>query len=396
MFNKLDQAPADPILGLTSAFKSDSNPTKINLGVGVYQDPSGHTPILKSVSIAEQRIISKSTTKSYLSIDGTAEYNSVVQKLLFNENHEVISSGRAITVQSPGGTGALRTAADFITRHFPNARIWLSQPTWANHSKIFQSAGLEILTYPYFDATNNEIAFEEMIQNLEKAKAGDIVLLHGCCHNPTGVDPSAEQWSQISDHSQKKGWIPLIDFAYQGFGDSIDQDAAGLRSMCRNKSELLIASSFSKNFGLYQDRIGALTLIAETKEAAMNSLSHLKVGIRTSYSNPPAHGSAIVSEILNDSELRNLWISEVDEMRQRINEMRNLFVITLRQKGASRDFSYIAQQRGMFSYSGLSNDQVDSLRKEHSIYIVKGGRINVAGMTESNMDTLCSAIVSVL
>jgi len=396
MFNKLDLAPADPILGLSTAFKNDSNPEKINLGVGVYQDPSGQTPILKSVSIAEKRVISKATTKSYLSIDGTAEYNVAVQKLLLGDEHEIISNSRAVTVQSPGGTGALRTAADFITRHFPGARIWLSQPTWANHSKIFQSAGLEIITYPYFDPSKNEIAFEAMIESLKQVKNGDIVLLHGCCHNPTGVDPSAEQWKEIGDLSEKTGWIPLVDFAYQGFGDNLDQDAAGLRSLCRTGSELLIASSFSKNFGLYQERIGALTLVAETTEAALNSLSHLKIGIRTSYSNPPAHGSAIVTEILNDSKLRNIWISEVDEMRKRINEIRNLFVSTLREKGASRDFSYIARQRGMFSYSGLSNKQVESLRDERSIYIVEGGRINVAGMTESNMETLCSAIVSVL
>ena len=396
MFNKLDLAPADPILGLSAAFKRDSNPNKINLGVGVYQNSSGETPILKCVSVAEQRNISKATTKSYLSIDGTAEYNSAVQKLLLGDEHEIIAEGRAVSVQSPGGTGALRTAADFITRHFPSARIWLSQPTWANHSKIFESAGLEIITYPYFDPAQNGIAFEAMIESLKEADHGDVVLLHGCCHNPTGVDPSPEQWHELSDLSKERGWIPLVDFAYQGFGENLDQDAAGLRILCSTGSELLIASSFSKNFGLYQDRIGALTLIAETSEAALNSLSHLKIGIRTSYSNPPAHGSAIVTEILNDSELRNLWISEVDEMRSRITEIRNLFVTTLREKGASRDFSYIARQRGMFSYSGLSNEQVESLRNEHSIYIVEGGRINVAGMTKSNMNTLCSAIVSVL
>ena len=396
MFNRLDLAPADPILGLSSAFKNDSNPNKINLGVGVYQDSLGQTPILKSVSIAEKRILSRATTKSYLAIEGTPEYNSTIQKLLLGDENEIIAEGRAVSVQSPGGTGALRTAADFINRHFPDARIWLSQPTWANHSKIFQSAGLEIETYPYFDPSQNKISFEAMIESLNETKPGDIVLLHGCCHNPTGVDPSAEQWQEIGDLSYERGWIPLIDFAYQGFGDDLDQDAAGLRSLCRKGSELLIASSFSKNFGLYQDRIGALTIIAATSEAALNSLSQIKIGIRTSYSNPPAHGAAIVTEILNDSELRNIWNTEVDEMRNRISKMRKLFVNTLREKGASRNFSYIAQQRGMFSYSGLTNNQVKSLRNDHSIYIVEGGRINVAGMTESNIDTLCSAIISVL
>lgn len=396
MFEQLDMAPADPILGLSAAFKSDTNPQKINLGVGVYQDDEGKTPILPSVAEAEQRILAQATSKSYLAIDGTPEYNRAVQNLLLGSDHEIVHSSRAVTVQSPGGTGALRIAGDFLHRHFPSARLWLSQPTWANHPKIFQSAGMDVQTYPYFDAANNGLDFSAMIEALRGVPAGDIVLLHGCCHNPTGVDPTPEQWAELADVAQSAGWLPLVDFAYQGFGDGIEEDAAGLRALCRPGQELLVASSFSKNFGLYQERIGALTLIAADAEAAAHGLSHLKIAVRTSYSNPPAHGSAIVAEILSDAALRAQWEEEVAQMRARINGMRQLFVDTLKAHGAPGDFSFIARQRGMFSYSGLNDAQVQRLREEHAIYIVGGGRINVAGMTAANMDVLCAAIASVL
>ena len=396
MFEKLDMAPADPILGLSAAFKGDSNPQKINLGVGVYQNDDGKTPILPSVAEAEKRIVSSSTSKSYLAIDGTPEYNHAVQALLLGEDHEIIRSERVVTVQSPGGTGALRIAGDFISRHFPSARLWISQPTWANHPKIFQSAGIEVQTYPYFDSYNNALDSSSMIETLATVPTGDVVLLHGCCHNPTGVDPTADQWKEIADLAHKAGWLPLVDFAYQGFGDGIEEDAAGLRALCRPGQELMVASSFSKNFGLYQERIGALTLVAQNSEAAARGLSHLKIAVRTSYSNPPAHGSAIVAEILADASLRAQWEDEVAQMRARINGMRRLFVDTLAAKGAQRDFSFIARQRGMFSYSGLSDEQVERLREEYAIYIVGGGRINVAGMTSANMDGLCTAIAAVL
>lgn len=396
MFEKLDMAPADPILGLSAAFKSDDNPNKINLGVGVYQDDAGKTPILPSVAEAEKRILASATSKSYLAIDGTPEYNRAVQSLLLGDDHEIVRSERAVTVQSPGGTGALRIAGDFLHRHFPNARLWLSQPTWANHPKIFQAAGIDVQSYPYFDATNNGLDFSAMLAALNEIPAGDVVLLHGCCHNPTGVDPTPAQWEQIADAAQERGWLPLVDFAYQGFGDGLNRDASGLRALCRPGLELLVASSFSKNFGLYQERIGALTLVAADDGAAARGLSHLKIAVRTSYSNPPAHGSAIVAEILSDETLRVQWESEVAAMRARINGMRQLFVDTLSAKGAQGDFSFIARQRGMFSYSGLSDDQVQRLREEYAIYIVGGGRINVAGMTAANMDALCTAIAAVL
>lgn len=396
MFEKLDMAPADPILGLSAAFKSDSRPQKINLGVGVYQDEDGKTPILPSVAEAEKRVVTSSTSKSYLAIDGTPEYNRAVQALLLGQDHEIIRSERAVTVQSPGGTGALRIAGDFLSRHFPSARLWLSKPTWANHPKIFQSAGIEVQTYPYFDSSDNGLDFSSMIEALANVPAGDVVLLHGCCHNPTGVDPTANQWEEIADIAQKAGWLPLVDFAYQGFGDGLEEDAAGLQALCRPGQELLVASSFSKNFGLYQERIGALTLVAQNSEAAARGLSHLKIAVRTSYSNPPAHGSAIVAEILADASLSAQWEDEVAQMRARINGMRQLFVDTLAAKGAQRDFSFIARQRGMFSYSGLSDEQVERLREEYAVYIVGGGRINVAGVTDANMDVLCTAIAAVL
>ncbi|MFT5088372.1 MAG: aspartate/tyrosine/aromatic aminotransferase [Candidatus Latescibacterota bacterium] len=396
MFEKLDMAPADPILGLSSAFKGDSNPQKINLGVGVYQDASGQTPILDSVREAEKRILAHATSKSYLAIDGTPEYGQAVQSLLVGAEHEMIASGRAITVQSPGGTGALRIAGDFLQRHYPRARLWLSQPTWANHPKIFAAAGLEVQTYAYFDAANSSLDFDAFLQALKAIPAGDIVLLHGCCHNPTGVDPTPEQWAQIAEVAQECGWLPLVDFAYQGLGDGLVEDAAGLLALCRPGQELLVASSFSKSFGLYQERIGALTLVATDTDAAARALSHLKIAVRTSYSNPPAHGSAIVTEILSDAVLRTQWDGEVAAMRARINGMRKLFVETLKAKGATGDFSFITRQRGMFSYSGLNDEQVQALRDTYSIYIVGDGRINVAGMTEKNMEPLCEAIAAVL
>ncbi len=392
MFEKLDMAPADPILGLSAAFKSDSNPQKINLGVGVYQDSSGKTPILESVKEAEKRILAHATSKTYLAIEGAPEYASAVQSLLLGSDHEIRTTSRAVTVQSPGGTGALRIAGDFLQRHYPGAKIWLSQPTWANHPKIFAAAGLAVQSYAYFDAATNSLDFAALLASLRAIPAGDIALLHGCCHNPTGVDPTPEQWVQIADIAAECGWLPLVDFAYQGLGAGLTEDAAGLLALCRPGQELLVASSFSKNFGLYQERIGALTLVAKDADAAARALSHLKIAVRTSYSNPPAHGSAIVSEILSDAALRAQWDAEVAAMRTRINSMRQLFVATLKAKGATGDFSFIARQRGMFSYSGLNDQQVDT----YSIYIVGGGRINVAGMTEQNMEPLCEAIAAVL
>jgi aspartate/tyrosine/aromatic aminotransferase len=396
MFETIKAAPPDAILGLTEAFKQDPNPRKINLGVGVYKDAAGRTPVLQSVKQAEERILAQETSKSYLPIDGPAEYAAATQALLFGAEHEIVQSGRAVTAQAPGGTGALRVAAEFLAHMLPEATVWLSDPTWPNHPAIFTAAGLKIANYPYFDAASDSLAFDAMLQAVQDMSPGDVLVLHGCCHNPTGVDLSVAQWQAVAEAASARGVLPLIDFAYQGFAQGIREDAEGLLHLCQPESELLIASSFSKNFGLYNERIGALTLVAKSTDAAQAALSHIKKRIRANYSNPPAHGSAIVTTVLSDEELRALWESEVAAMRDRINEMRHLFVETLSEKGVDHDFSHIARQRGMFSFSGLTPAHVQALREQYSIYIVGSGRINVAGMTADNMDYLCQAIADVM
>ncbi|HRW07515.1 MAG TPA: amino acid aminotransferase [Caldilineaceae bacterium] len=396
MFEQFTPAPPDAILGLTEAFKKDPNPKKINLGVGVYKDAQGRTPILASVKEAEARILQNEATKSYLGIDGSPEYTRAVQELLFGSDHPILARNRAATAQGPGGTGALRVAADFIARMFPKATVWLSDPTWPNHPSIFKAAGLGIATYPYFDAATNGVNFAAMFDAIKTIPAGDVLLLHGCCHNPTGADLNRTQWQQIAAVVAERKILPLLDFAYQGFGDGLAEDAIGMRTVCERVPEALIASSFSKNFGLYNERIGALTLVAGDATAAETALGHIKLAIRANYSNPPAHGAAIVTTVLGDPALRAQWESEVADMRERINSMRHLFVETLNEKGVDQDFSFIAHQRGMFSYSGLQPAHVKALREKHGVYIVGSGRINVAGMTESNMDYLCTAMADVL
>ncbi len=396
MFEKLETAPPDAILGLTEAFVKDPNPAKINLSVGVYKDAQGNTPILATVKAAEQRILKNERSKGYLPMTGSPDYDARVQQLMFGADHEAVTSGRAATAQTPGGTGALRVAGDFIHTMFPGAKVWLSEPTWPNHPAIFAAAGVETATYPYFDAATNALAYDAMLDRLRQIPTGDVVLLHGCCHNPTGIDPTAEQWAQIADVIAERGLLPLLDFAYQGFAEGLEEDAVGLRSLCGAAKEMLVCTSYSKNFGLYNERIGALTLLAASAGDAATALSQLKLRIRTNYSNPPAHGAAIVATILGDEQLRGQWLTELQQMRDRINGMRKLFVQTLAAKGVDRDFSFIERQRGMFSFSGLNRQQVDALRAKYSIYVVGSGRINVAGMTEGNMDTLCSAIAEVL
>jgi len=392
MFENLEAAPPDPILGLTAAFKEDANPDKLNLGVGVYCDGDGKTPVLASVLEAERRLLERGDSKTYLPIDGSPEYGEAVRQLVFGSGN----NARRVTVQGPGGTGALRVAGDFLHQLYPGARLWLSAPTWANHPKVFAAAGLETAEYPYFEAATNGLDFDRMLAGLEAVPAGDVVLLHGCCHNPTGVDPSADQWRRLAEVLAERRIIPLVDFAYQGLGDGLDADAAGLRVLCDLVPECLVASSFSKNFGLYKERVGALTVQAASAAAAAAVLSHLKVCIRTNFSNPPAHGSAIVTTVLQDGQLRQQWEAEVAAMRERINGMRRTFVARLAERGVARDFSFIERQRGMFSFSGLSADQVARLRQEYSIYIVGSGRINVAGITDRSVDRLCDAIAAVL
>lgn len=396
MFDSITPAPPDAILGLTEAFKKDPNPRKVNLGVGVYKDAGGATPVLDTVKEAEKRLLGNEKTKSYLPIDGDPEYDAACQRMVFGDSHEIVTSGRAVTAQSPGGTGALRVAGDFVAQITPGATVWISDPTWPNHPSVFQSAGLKVATYPYFDPATNGIDFERMLATLRTIPAGDVLVLHGCCHNPTGVDLSPAQWQAVAQVAAQRGVLPLLDFAYQGFADGLEEDAAGVRTIAAHCPELFVASSYSKNFGLYNERVGALTLVARSPEAADAALSHVKRCIRASYSNPPAHGGEIVRTILGDPELRRRWEKEVADMRERINTMRHLFVETLNEKGVTRDFSFIAHQRGMFSFSGLTPAQVKALRERHAVYIVGSGRISVAGMTEGNMDYLCAAIADVL
>ncbi len=396
MFEAIDVAPPDPILGLTEAFKQDPNPNKINLGVGVYKDASGKTPVLASVKAAEAHILENETSKGYLPINGDPGYGTHVRRMLFGQDSALVDDGRAVTAHTPGGTGALRVAGDYLKAKHPSATLWMSDPTWANHPAVFTAAGLQQAQYAYFDAPKNALAFDRMLASLKQVSAGDAVLLHACCHNPSGVDLEPEQWGQVGELLAERKALPLVDFAYQGFATGLEQDAEGLRALAAKVPEFMVCSSFSKNFGLYNERTGALTVVAGEVATAQAVLSHIKVVVRRNYSNPPSHGGAIVSTILDDAELTAQWKTELTAMRDRINGMRQLFADTLKAKGANRDFSFITQQRGMFSFSGLNKDQVAALREKHAIYIVGSGRINVAGMTEANMPRLCEAIVSVL
>lgn len=396
MFEQVSMAPADPILGLTDAFKKDERSEKINLGVGIYKDESGQTPILATVKEAEKRLLATEKTKSYLTIEGLAAYGSAVQKLLFGADSEIITSQRARTAQVPGGTGALRTGADFAIKKLGIRKIWVSNPTWANHGNIFTTAGLKVASYDYYNAETKDLDFDAMIASLQDVEAGDMVLFHGCCHNPTGIDPTFEQWEVLAKLIADLGAVPFFDFAYQGFAKGIEEDAQGLRVFAEYNKELLVANSFSKNFGLYNERVGGITLVAEDSEIAEAAFSQIKTGIRANYSNPPAHGAAIVATILEDDALYAQWDKEVADMRQRIQEMRDLFVATLQEKGVQGDFSFISRQNGMFSFSGLTVEQVTRLKEEFAVYIVGSGRISVAGMTKDNMQPLCNAIAKVI
>ena len=396
MFEQVSMAAADPILGLTDAFKKDQRVEKINLGVGIYKNESGLTPILASVKEAEKRLLAEETTKSYLTIEGIAAYGSAVQTLLFGKDAEIINANRARTAQAPGGTGALRTGADFAVKKLGIKKIWVSNPTWANHGNVFKTAGLEVASYDYYDAQTKDLDFDAMLASLQTVEAGELVLFHGCCHNPTGIDPTLEQWEVLAKLIAELGAIPFFDFAYQGFAKGITEDAQGLRIFAKYNKELLIANSFSKNFGLYNERVGGITLVAEDSDIAEAAFSQIKAGIRSNYSNPPAHGAAIVTTILNDEQLYKQWVQEVADMRERIQEMRDLFVATLKGKGVTGDYSFISRQNGMFSFSGLSVEQVNQLKEEFAVYIVGSGRISVAGMTKDNMQPLCDALAKVI
>ena len=396
MWKDIEAAPADAILGLTEAFKKDTNPKKVNLGVGVYKDDDGATPILDCIKKAERLLVDQQSTKGYLPIPGDAEYGLGVQKLLFGEDNDVIQSKRASTIHSPGGTGGLRVGADLIKKFKSEAKIWVSTPTWANHKGIFTAAGFPIEDYPYYDQDTKNVDFEAMYEALKNVPSGDVVLLHVCCHNPTGVDLSSEQWDAVVDLASSCGWLPFLDFAYQGFGDSMESDRLPVEKFAKAGIDFLVASSFSKNFALYNERTGALTIVSPNERESSIAMSHVKKIIRVNYSNPPAHGGLAARTVLTDNDLYKEWINEVAVMRDRIKDMRVAFVEGLKKRGVTQDFSYIVDQRGMFSFSGLNDDIVNWLRKDKSIYIVKGGRINVAGLTTNNIDYVCDAIAEAL
>ena len=395
-FDKIEAAPADPILGLGEAFKAETRSNKVNLGIGVYKDAKGNTPIPKAVKEAETRLLANENSKNYLTIDGVAAYNAETQKLLFGADSEIIASKRVKTAQSLGGTGALRIAAEFVKRQTGAKNVWISAPTWPNHNAIFKAVGINIRDYRYYDKASHGLDWDGLIADLSQTEAGDVVLLHGCCHNPTGIDPTPEQWETLAKMSAEKGWLPLFDFAYQGFAHGLEEDAYGLRAFAKLNKELLVASSYSKNFGMYNERVGAFTVVAADADTANRAFSQVKTIIRTLYSNPASHGGNTVAMVLQDAELKAQWVAELDEMRARIKEMRQKFVDLLKEKGAQQDFDFIVKQNGMFSFSGLTPEQVDRLKDEFAIYAVRSGRINIAGITADNIDYLCESIVKVL
>ena len=394
-FDRIEAAPADPILGLTDAFRNDPNPEKINLGVGVYQDDAGKTPVLSCVKDAEKFILDNEQSKSYLPITGLLEFGVLTRALIFGTSSEFVAGGRAVTCHCPGGTGALRIGADFIKQQNVASTIWISDPTWANHYQIATAAGLKYERYPYYDRVTHGLAFEKMLETLDQAQEGDVVLLHACCHNPTGIDPTAEQWEALAQFMAQKKLLPFIDFAYQGFGKGIEEDAIGIRTIAKHCKEFIIASSYSKNLGLYNERVGALTVVSADAETAERVNSQVKIAVRTAISNPPAHGEKIVTTILGNDDLRKKWVEELAAMRGRIHEMRQMLADKLRAAGAG-DFSFITEQNGMFSFSGLNKEQVEKLKQNFGIYIVGSGRICVAGINTSNIDKLVSAITAVI
>ncbi|HAN98699.1 MAG TPA: aromatic amino acid aminotransferase [Planctomycetaceae bacterium] len=395
MFELIQAAPPDPILGLGEAFRNDPRTDKINLSVGVFQDDDGRTPMLACVKEAERRLLERETNKNYLGIDGHVEFRRRTAELLLGVDSAAIAQSRVATVQSPGGTGALRIAADLIGRQFPGATVWISQPTWPNHPQIFQAAGLLTASHPYLDAAGTGLDLDAMLRTLETARPGDALLLHASCHNPSGIDPDATQWERISNFVRERGLLPILDCAYQGFGRGLDEDVVGVRRLAES-GETLICSSCSKNFGLYGERVGALTIVASDADAAKATGSQAKACVRANYSNPPIHGAAVVAEILGDATLTAQWHDELAAMRRRIHAMRQAFVAAMAARVPNRDFSFIADQLGMFSFSGLTPMQVDRLKSEYGIYIVGSGRINVAGITRGNLDRLCDAIATVL
>jgi aromatic-amino-acid transaminase len=396
LLSAVELAPRDPILGVTEAYVADTNPRKVNLGVGVYNDDEGKLPVLDCVKRAEHLIADKNAPKGYLPIDGIAAYDREVKNLLFGADSPLVTGGRCVTVQALGGTGGLKVGADFLRRFAPGSQVWISDPSWENHRALFEGAGFTVNTYAYYDAATRGLDFAGMIASLERIPAGGIVVLHACCHNPTGVDPDPEQWGRIIDVVRARGLVPFLDLAYQGFAEGIDADGAVVRRFGQTPGPLFVASSFSKSFSLYGERVGAITVVASDADESSRVLSQLKRVVRANYSNPPTHGGAIVTMVLSSPELRALWEAELATMRDRIKLMRAALVEKLHERLPGRDASYMLTQRGMFSYSGLTKEQVLRLREEYSIYAVDTGRICVAALNTRNVGYVADAIAKVM
>ena len=396
IFSAIGMAPRDPILGITEAFNADTNPAKINLGVGVYYDDNGKVPLLACVRQAEALLMEQQAPRTYLPIEGLAAYDKAVQELVFGAGSAIIQDKRAVTVQAIGGTGALNIGADFLQRFAPGSQVYISDPSWENHRALFESAGFAVNTHRYYDAATRGVDFAGMLADLQAMPAASIVLLHACCHNPTGADLTAAQWDQIIGVVRERALVPFLDMAYQGFGSGIAEDGAVVAKFAAAGGPLLISNSFSKSFSLYGERVGALSVVGESAEEAARLLSQLKRVVRTNYSNPPVHGGKVVATVLTTPELRQLWEEELAGMRVRIKEMRNTFVEKLKEKAPGHDFEFVREQVGMFSYSGLTKAQVERLRTEHSIYAVDTGRICVAALNSKNIDLVIDAIAKVL
>jgi aromatic-amino-acid transaminase len=396
LFSAVEMAPRDPILGLNEQYNADTNPNKVNLGVGVYFDDKGKLPLLQCVQAAEKTMMATPTARAYLPIDGIVAYDNAVKALVFGADSDVVKSGRVSTVQAIGGTGGLKIGADFLKKVSPKAKVLISDPSWENHRAIFVNAGFEVDSYTYYDAAKRGVNFDGMLASLNAAAAGTIVVLHACCHNPTGYDITDAQWNQVIEVVKAKGLTAFLDMAYQGFGHGIAEDGAVIGKFVAAGLNIFVSTSFSKSFSLYGERVGALSVVANDKEEASRVLSQLKIAIRTNYSNPPIHGGAVVAAVLNNPELRAQWESELAEMRVRIKAMRQKLVDSLKAAGVQQDMSFITTQIGMFSYSGLTKDQMVRLRTEFGVYGTDTGRMCVAALNSKNIDYVCAAIAKVV
>jgi len=396
MFDRLNAVAPDPILGIIAAHAADPNPQKIDLGIGVYKDESGHTPILKSIKKAEKMLSKTQDSKTYLGPPGVAGFNHAMTELIFGKGSDALNAERVRTIQTPGGTGALRVGADLIKEAMPNAIVWASEPTWANHYAIFPAAGLEMRSYPYFDASNSSLRFEDMMAALREKGPDDVVLFHACCHNPCGVSPSPEQWVAITDLAAERGFLPMVDIAYMGFERGIEEDTLSVRLFTEKCPEVLVASSCSKNFAVYRERVGAVSVVCENSQKAADVVTVINSLTRKNYSMPPTHGTGIIDIILHSDKLTEQWREEVAGMRNRINRLRTTLSEKIEAAGIERDFSFLQRQSGMFSFLGLSVEQVRRLREEFSIYTVDSARVNIASFNEGNMDYFVGALKAVL